>query len=81
MDKSWDKARSKSIHELLGIACNRRRIQICCPFPDHNDSSPSFSLFEDNGFKCYGCGKQGNGAVDFLIHMGFDKKQILEEFG
>lgn len=81
MDKSWEKARGKPIHELLGIARGRRRVQICCPFPDHDDSSPSFSLFDDQGYRCYGCGKKGFGAVDFLIDMGFSKKDILDEFG
>lgn len=81
MDKSWDRARDKPIHELLGLPKGRRRIQICCPFPDHDDSSPSFSLFDDNGYKCYGCGKHGLGAIDFLVHMGFSKKDILDEFG
>lgn len=81
VDKSWKHAREQPIHDLLGVPKGRKRIQIQCPFPDHDDRSPSFSLFDDNGYKCYGCGKSGHGAVDFLIDMGFNKKQILDEYG
>ena len=32
-----------------------------CPFPDHEDSSPSFGVnTESNKFNCFGCGKTGN---------------------
>lgn len=86
-EKSWTKARDHPIHNLLGLPKGRKRLQICCPFPDHDDSSPSFSLFDDNGYKCYGCDRKGSGAVDFLMHMGYvnqeggPSKEILEEFG
>lgn len=32
-----------------------------CPFPDHDDSSPSFGVnTESNLYNCFGCGKTGN---------------------
>jgi DNA primase len=32
-----------------------------CPFPDHDDSSPSFGVnLESNLYNCFGCGKTGN---------------------
>lgn len=80
-EKCWNKARDHPIHDLLGVPRGRRRVQLCCPFPDHDDGTPSFSLFDDNGYKCYGCGKQGHGTVDFLVDMGYSKKDIIDEFG
>ena len=56
-----------------------RRIKICCPLDSHNDKTPSFCVFPDNGFKCFGCDAKGSGAIDFAMAMGFDFKQALEE--
>jgi len=37
-----------------------------CPFPDHNDKGPSFSVSPHKGvYHCFGCGKSGN-AITFL---------------
>lgn len=38
-----------------------------CPFPDHEDTKPSFKVHRTN-YECYGCGKKGNLAIkkDFL---------------
>jgi DNA primase len=27
----------------------------CCPHPDHEDESPSFHIYDDRRFHCYGC--------------------------
>jgi len=35
-----------------------------CPHPDHEDRSPSFYLYSDHRFTCYGCGWRGD-VVDF----------------
>jgi hypothetical protein len=35
-----------------------------CPF--HDDSTPSFFVFEDGGFKCFGCGASGT-VFDFIM--------------
>lgn len=39
---------------------------LCCPYPDHRDSTPSFSVRLDGVFFCWGCGKHGNYAT--LLH-------------
>lgn len=40
-----------------------------CPFPDHNDSSPSFCAnFKINKFNCFGCNKKG-GPVQFISYL------------
>jgi len=52
-----------------------------CPFPDHEDKSPSFSI-DKSGFrwKCFGCDKHG-GSIDLVKHfLGcnfFDAKKWL----
>lgn len=35
-----------------------------CPF--HNERTPSFHIFKDNRFKCFGCGEHGS-AIDFYM--------------
>ena len=40
-----------------------------CPFPDHNDGSPSFGYnSKDDRFNCFGCGR-GGGSVQFLAAL------------
>jgi hypothetical protein len=31
-----------------------------CPYPDHSDGSPSFVVYDDNRFTCFGCGRKGD---------------------
>jgi DNA primase len=65
-------ARDTSLHNLLHVRNTGRRISMNCPFPDHNDSSPSFSLYPDNSCHCYGCpngGWHGHNAIDFTMRL------------
>src|SRR3989344_2926017 len=42
------------------------RITAKCPF--HEEKTPSFFIYtSDNHYHCYGCGKHGNNAIDFLM--------------
>lgn len=34
-------------------------VMYCCPFPDHEDNSPSFRVHK-TGYLCYGCQRKGN---------------------
>lgn len=38
-----------------------------CPF--HKENTPSFYVFEDNSFHCFGCGANGQNAIDFIIKL------------
>jgi hypothetical protein len=51
-----------------------------CPFPDHNDDSPSFFVnFNINKFNCFGCSKKG-GPVQFLSYLENKSiKDVLEQ--
>lgn len=43
-----------------------QNIWACCPYPDHNESTPSFSIHPTRGFyKCFGCGRGGD-TITFL---------------
>lgn len=68
------------IHKILGVGDNGRRVALRCPFPGHpGDNTPSFTLYPDNSYHCYGCKENGNGALDFCIAMGYSFKEACEE--
>lgn len=41
------------------------RKQTLCPF--HEERTPSFFIYPNNTYYCFGCGEHGN-AVDFLVN-------------
>jgi DNA primase len=45
---------------------NRSGWLICCPYPEHEDHTPSFSVNEEGLFYCWGCHRKGNFAR--LLH-------------
>ena len=72
--------RQIKIHRVLGIIENGRRNAICCPLPNHRyDKTPSFTIYPDGSYYCYGCKKKGRGALDFCIDMGYSFKEALSE--
>lgn len=50
-----------------------------CPFPDHNEKTPSFSVSQDKQlYHCFGCGKSGN-VYTFVQHFyGFSFYEAVE---
>lgn len=71
------KLRDVSIHSILGISNNGRRISIRCPF--HSERTPSFVLYPENSFHCFGCNKNGNGSIDFVMGLGYSFADALLE--
>ncbi|HUV77829.1 MAG TPA: CHC2 zinc finger domain-containing protein, partial [Desulfobacterales bacterium] len=50
-----------------------------CPF--HNEKTPSFFIFNDNRFKCFGCGERGD-TIDFIQKLyGLSFKDALQHLG
>lgn len=52
------------------------RWKACCPFPGHNDKTPSFYVFADeNRYKCFGCGAGGTavGAIMRLDRISYNE--------
>lgn len=55
------------------------RYVVCCPF--HNERTPSCVLFDDGGFKCFGCQARGD-ALDYLTKVrGLSFEQACEALG
>ena len=49
-----------------------------CPFMDHDDRNPSFYIFPDNRFKCFGCRESGD-SIDFVQKLnGLSFKDTLK---
>ena len=63
---------SVNLAEYIRTRCNvefkpKGKELLCkCPFPDHDDGKPSFSVNVDkNLFQCFGCGRKGS-IIDFV---------------
>jgi len=50
-----------------------------CPFPEHKDLRPSFTIYKKtNSYYCFGCNRGGN-AINFIKDFyGVSKKEALE---
>lgn len=71
------KLRDIRIHSILHVRDVGNRVAIKCPI--HSDNTPSFVLYRDNGFHCFGCGINGKGAIDFTMALGFSFQEAVEE--
>ncbi len=59
----------KLLFKIYGVRVDEYNKKANCPFPDHNDKTPSFLYYpETNSFYCHGC-KAGTRPVDFIVHM------------
>lgn len=73
------------IFNKYGVRANEHMKSCSCPFPNHNDKTPSFLYYpETNSFYCHGC-KVGGLPVNFVANMENISKpraasKILEEF-
>ncbi|MGD9230684.1 MAG: CHC2 zinc finger domain-containing protein [Desulfobacterales bacterium] len=57
-----------SVMESAGVELKRsgtRHVGLC---PFHAEKTPSFFVFRDNHFKCFGCGEHGD-CIDFVQKM------------
>lgn len=71
--------RDISIYTILGLKENGRRVSISCPFPNHSDGTPSFTLYPQNSYHCFGCKETGQGAIDFVMALGATFTEACEE--
>lgn len=44
----------------LDLLCSGSSLKCRCPYPDHEDNNPSFYLYPDSRFCCYGCRRHGD---------------------
>ena len=71
--------RDVSIYDILGLGHRDRRLSMCCPLPNHRDKTPSFTIYPDNSFHCFGCEANGKGAIDFCVALGYTFVEACEE--
>lgn len=76
-NEELNKIRNIRIHQILNVKDNGRRISIRCPF--HNERTPSFVLYPENNYFCFGCGKTGDGAISFVKDLGFSFQDACSE--
>lgn len=70
-----------SVVESSGVMLERRGTRHCglCPF--HAEKTPSFFVFQDNRFKCFGCGEHGD-VIDFVQRLhGLSFRDALKYLG
>ena len=75
-DGELQEYRNISIYQIVGLSNDGRKKSIKCPF--HNERTPSFYIYPDNSFHCFGCGKHGEGAIDFLSQFGYSFPEIIK---
>ncbi len=71
------KLREVPIHRILGIENTGRNISMRCPF--HAERHPSFVLYPDGSYHCFGCSANGQNSIDFLIALGSSFSEAIEE--
>lgn len=52
--------------DILGLGASRGRVMIKCPL--HQDTNPSFVIYPDGKWRCYGCGAHGD-ALDLYAAL------------
>jgi DNA primase len=54
--------------EVVGLPVGKRNT-ISCPSGKHRDSTPSFTIYPDGSYYCFGCGSHGANGLSFLIEV------------
>jgi len=75
-DKELEIVRAITVQTLLGLDNRGRRTSIKCPI--HNERNASFVIYPDGDFNCYGCGVNGQNALDLLMLMGYTFPDAVE---
>lgn len=66
-EKDLNLARSVPVSAIFSSLKQRGAILLgCCPF--HEEKTPSFTVFKDNHFHCFGCGEHGD-VIDFVMKL------------
>lgn len=76
-DEELEACRNVPIHSLIGLQNVGRRVMIKCPF--HEDRTASLAIYPNNGFHCFGCGANGQNAIDFVTKLGYTFPETLNE--
>jgi len=70
-----------SLVQSHGISLKKSgsRYVACCPF--HDEKTGSFFIFQDNSFKCFGCGASGDAATFIMKSRSCSFPEALERLG
>jgi|GEM_PF-1734640 len=71
-DDQIQQARDFPVEDLMDTPMIRK--MWCCPF--HEEKTPSFHIWKDNGWHCFGCQAHGHGAIDFLLKKDKNMKFV-----
>lgn len=63
-----------TIERMTGERIERHKIR--CPF--HEDRTPSLQVYDDGGWKCFGCGKHGD-VIDFLGYLWYGENYNFQD--
>ncbi|MFC1788860.1 CHC2 zinc finger domain-containing protein [Thermodesulfobacteriota bacterium] len=70
-----------SVVEGAGVELKQRGNRYVGPCPFHTEKTPSFFIFNDNRFKCFGCGESGD-CIDFIRKLhGLSFQDALKHLG
>ena len=78
-----------SVMKLADKLTSGRGLTRHCPLPDHEDKTPSFTLYpETESFFCFGCSRGGDVVDLYRLAKGYDEREahaaaghLLLEFG
>jgi len=71
----------KDVVRASGVELRRAGKRYVAPCPFHDETYPSFYVFKDQRFKCFGCGEHGD-AIDFVKKLhGLTFKEALTHLG
>ncbi|MDE0119563.1 MAG: DNA primase [Bdellovibrionales bacterium] len=75
---------ANDIVDVIGEDTFLKRVGVrymgCCPFPSHNEKTPSFSVSPDKQlYHCFGCGQSGNIFTYLQVKRGMDFVEALKQ--
>lgn len=74
---SWEEVRERIrmanaietvVDDHTDLRRSGNRLIGCCPFTDHEDGEPSFTVFRNESFFCFGC-RRGGDVFAFVQHL------------
>lgn len=77
-EQELNKLRNVSIHGMLGLTNQGRKVAIGCPH-GNSDSTPSCYIYPDNSYHCFSCGAHGHNALDFMVGIEGDFLSAVNE--
>lgn len=65
--------------QSTGRTCQRDGPNWKCLCMFHDEKTPSFTVYDDNHFHCYGCGRTGSVIDVYMVDRGVDVREAMRE--